>query len=325
MKISRTPLRISLGGGGTDIPAFSDNYGGLLVAGAINKYIYVSVHDNFEKEIFLKYSNIERVSKVSSIKHPLIRAVLRELEIVEGIEISSLADIPAGTGLGSSGTFTVGLLKALNSHLHRYASNEDIAREACRIEIELLKNPVGKQDQFIAAFGGLTIFEFRTDGTVGASSVRMDRSSIRHFQEHLLLFYTGISRSASGELSALGGKTSVMKDDVIKNLEQVKIAGHRAIELLEMARFEKYAEELTRQWQLKLERSPSPVNRKVDEWIRAGIASGALGGKLIGAGGGGFLLFYSEEKGRLRDTMQKIGLREVDFEFDFVGTTLLQY
>jgi D-glycero-alpha-D-manno-heptose-7-phosphate kinase len=325
MHISRTPLRISLGGGGTDLPAYYEKRGGFLIAAAISKYIYISVHENFDKSIRVKYSKIEDAKTVSGIKHPIVRETLRQLCIDDSIEISSLADIPAGTGLGSSGTFTVGLLKALNAHLLRYMSNDQIAEEACRLEIEILKNPIGKQDQYIAALGGLTAFEFCKDGKVRVASVRADKSTIWDLQENLMLFYTGIQRSASDELSALGSRKTKMNAEFERNLDSVKKSGYKALELLEMGRLEKFALMLTEQWKLKFERSPSVVHKRIDEWITLGISSGALGGKLIGAGGGGFLMFYCESKDILRKAMAKAGLKEVEFKFDFVGTTLVQH
>jgi D-glycero-alpha-D-manno-heptose-7-phosphate kinase len=325
MQISRTPLRISLGGGGTDLPAYYEKHGGFLIAAAITKYIYISVHENFDKNIRIKYSKIEDVKSPAAVKHPIVRETLNQLSIRDSIEISSLADIPAGTGLGSSGSFTVGLLKALNAHLLRYMSNEKIAEEACRLEIEILRNPIGKQDQYIAALGGVTAFEFFKDGKVQISSVRADRSTILKLQENLLLFYTGIQRSASDELSALGSKKAKMNNEVVRNLDLVKKSGYKALELIEMGRLEKYALMLTEQWKLKFERSPSSVHKKIDDWIKLGIASGALGGKLIGAGGGGFLMFYCDSKDRLRKVMSSAGFKEVEFKFDFVGTTLVQH
>jgi D-glycero-alpha-D-manno-heptose-7-phosphate kinase len=325
MIISRTPLRISLGGGGTDIPNYYEKSGGFLIAAAINKYIYVSVHDNFDEKFLLKYSKIENVSSHASIKHPMIRTVMQTFGIKGSIEISSLADIPAGTGLGSSGTFTVGLLKAIYAHLNRYVPNEMIAHEACRLEIDILRNPVGKQDQYIAALGGLTALEFKKDGSVIASSVRMDKQNLRTLQDNLVLFYTGIQRSAADELAALGSKKVKLNSSLETNLDQVKKAGYKALEVLEMNRLDKYAEMLTTQWRLKLERSPTETNKKINSWIIAGIEAGALGGKLIGAGGGGFLMFYADSKTELRKSMAKIGLKEVEFAFDFVGTTLVQH
>lgn len=325
MIISRTPLRISLGGGGTDLPSYYKSAGGgFLVAAAIDKHIYVSVHDNFADRYLLKYSQIEDTDELNSIKHPLIREALRHVGSPKHLEISSLADIPAGTGLGSSGTFTVGLLKALLAHQRKYKSNSEIAAEACFLEIEKLNEPVGKQDQYIAALGGLTAFEFRSDGAVNANSLRIDRTSLSDLEENLLLFYTGVQRSASEELSAMDSGVSVNDSGMKQNLDDVRAAGYLAAEVLESGNLEKYAGMLTDQWELKLARSPSALHKQINTWIQRGLSSGALGGKLVGAGGGGFLLFYSENKGMLRNEMREIGLREVPFSFDFLGSVILQ-
>jgi D-glycero-alpha-D-manno-heptose-7-phosphate kinase len=325
MIISKTPLRISLGGGGTDLPSYyKTNGGGFLVAAAINKHIYLSVHDNFVERILLKYSKIENVDNVEHIEHPIIREALREIGPINGIEISSQADIPAGTGLGSSGTFTVGLLKALYAHQNWYVSNLEIAETACRLEIETLGNPVGKQDQYIAAVGGLTAFEFGSSGEVIANSVRMDRLTRMHLEENLLLFYTGIQRSASDELSALDNGSNRLSISIKENLDDVKSAGYRSLQVLESGNLDQFGRMLTDQWKLKLQRSNTKVNMTVDGWINEGISAGAIGGKLVGAGGGGFLLFYSENKIPLRNAMRKLGLREIGFSFDYVGSTLVQ-
>ena len=324
MIISRTPLRISLGGGGTDLPSYYKQHGnGFLVAAAINKHIYVSVHENFSENFLLKYSQIENVDEVTKIRHPLIREALIFTGVKSGIEISSLADIPAGTGLGSSGAFAVGMLKAIYGYQRKYVPNYEIAANACILEIEKLAEPIGKQDQYIAALGGLTALEFHSDGTVSADSVRIEDLHLQDLQEHLLLFYTGVQRSASSELSAMNEGMSEKTLGVRENLDDVKKAGIRAYDLLEKGHLDIYAIQLTHQWELKLSRSPSEFHQQINTWIQAGLESGALGGKLVGAGGGGFLLFFAEEKSRLRKKMREIGLREVKFSFDFQGSVLL--
>lgn len=324
MIISRTPLRISLGGGGTDIPSFyTQNGGGFLVSAAITKYIYVSIHENFVDRFFLKYSKIEDTENIDQIEHPLIREALRYLELDHGVEIASLADIPAGTGLGSSGTFTVGLLKAVMAHQRKLVSNYELAELACKLEIEILGEPVGKQDQFIAALGGLTALEFSGDGNVTASEIRMERSAREALEDNLLLFFTGIRRSASQELAALGDTTDAKQKSVNANLQEVMRIGYKSAEALENADLDGFAQLMNRQWKMKLERSPSAIHQEVDTWIDQGIKAGASGGKLVGAGGGGFLMFYAENKHSLRNEMTRLGLSEVKFNFDYNGTTLL--
>ncbi len=322
MIITRTPLRISLGGGGTDLPAYyRRSGGGFLVAAAITKYVYLAVHRNFGDDLLLKYSAIERVSHPHEVQHPIIREALLVEGITSGVEISSMADIPAGTGLGSSGSFTVGLLKALRAYQRRVCSGYELAQLACHIEIDRLGEPVGKQDQFIAAIGGVTAFEFGTDDSVEVVPVVMPHDAQLHFEENLLLFYTGLRRSASEELAAIEGVAGVPSSDVLANLDAVKQIGRESFEALTDGDLKRFAWLMTRQWELKHERAPSPVHHQVDRWIRAGIEAGAAGGKLVGAGGGGFLLFMAEAKADLRVAMGELGLEEVRFGFDYEGTT----
>ncbi len=324
MIISRAPLRITLGGGGTDLPSYYKNHGGgFLVAAAINKHIYVSTHENFENEYLLKYSQIEKARLIQEIRHPIIREALESLKIQPGIEISSLADIPAGTGLGSSGTFTVSLLKSICDYRSIALSNLEIAKLACEIEIERLGNPVGKQDQYISALGGIKTLEFLEDGEVICSELGLPSSSRKKLENNLLLFFTGIRRSATEELAALEGPNSELNTKMITNLNDVKNAGIQAAKTLQDGKLTDYAGMLTEQWKLKLLRSPTEVNMKVDDWITQGITAGALGGKLVGAGGGGFLLFYTEEHLELRQLMFNLGLREVGFEFDDSGASIV--
>jgi D-glycero-alpha-D-manno-heptose-7-phosphate kinase len=322
MIITRTPLRITLGGGGTDLPSYYRESGGFLIAAAITKYIYVAVHDNFEPEILLKYSKVERVSDVEKIEHPLIREALRFLGIRSHIEVTSMADIPGGTGLGSSGTFTVGLLKALFAHQRRLASNADLAELACHLEIERLGEPVGKQDQYMAAIGGLTALEFGSDGIVAARNVDLDRSTYNLLEDNLLLFYTGVRRSAADELRAMDHSMTA-ESGGRKNLDEVRASGRRTCSALEGGDLAEFGAELSLQWRLKFERAPSPIHGEIDQLIARGTSAGASGGKLVGAGGGGFLLFYAEEKAALRRTMAELGLPEIGFGIDYAGASLL--
>lgn len=322
MIISRTPLRISLGGGGTDLPSFYRHNGpGFLIAAAINKYVYVAVHDNFESKFLLKYSEIENVAALSEIKHPMIRAAFGYLGVEPGVEVTSIADIPAGTGLGSSGSFAVGLLKAAAQYMGRSVENEWLASTAADLEINVLNEPVGKQDQYIAAFGGLTAFEFKGDETVAVEKVRMHPSD-RHDLEHsLMLFFTGIRRSASDELRVIAHSSTASSSSVRENLDEVRNAGYEALRVLESGDVEKFGTLLTNQWKLKLARQPSRVHDDIDATIGAGIRAGAFGGKLIGAGGGGFLLFAASNRRAVRKAMSDRGLVEVPIAFDHVGAT----
>lgn len=324
MIITRTPLRISLGGGGTDLPSYYRHAGGgFLVAAAITKYVYIAVNRNFDDDLLLKYSEIERVPDPQRVRHPLLREALLTLDIREGIEISSMADIPAGTGLGSSGAFTVGLLRALRSYQRQICSNRELAELACHIEIERLGAPVGKQDQYIAAIGGLTAFEFHADDRVDVTPVAMPEEARLRLEEHLLLFYTGIRRSAADELAAQDGGMKANDDELSKNLDAVRSIGRESLEALEKGDLPWFADLMTRQWKLKLDRSPSPAHREVDGWIEHGLDAGAMGGKLVGAGGGGFLLFLADSTTDLRLAMSELGLEEVRFSFDYEGSTTI--
>ena len=324
MIITRTPLRITLGGGGTDLPSYyRTNHGGFLVAAAITKYVFIAVNRNFDDDLLLKYSQVERVKSPHDAQHRLLREILLATGVESGIEISSMADIPAGTGLGSSGAFTVGALKALRAHRRELVSNLELAEEACHVEIDLLSEPIGKQDQYIAAVGGITALEFRPDDTVEVASLDLVPETRHCLEDNLLLFYTGIRRSASDVLAIETSGANGSGHDLVANLDAVKSLGRDAAFALEKGDLDGFGELLTAQWDMKLERSPTPVHRQVDGWIRSGIASGAAGGKLVGAGDGGFLLFYAEGKTGVRETMAAAGLTEVRFGIDYLGTTVI--
>jgi D-glycero-alpha-D-manno-heptose-7-phosphate kinase len=322
--ISRTPLRISLGGGGTDLPSYYRAAGGgFLVAAAISRHVYVAVNQNFDDDILLKYSQIERVPAINDVRHPLLREALRTTGTLRRVEISSMADIPANTGLGSSGSFTVGVLKALHAHGHHLVSNRELAEEACRIEIDVLREPVGKQDQFIAAIGGVTAFAFRPDDSVEVYPVAMVDSTRWRLEENLLLFYTGMRRSASEILADQDQKSRASDASTMSNLDETRRIGRDSYDALLVGDLGQFAALMTEQWELKRRRSPSATNAEIDAWIKRGLEAGAVGGKLVGAGGGGFLLFYSEAKARLRSAMAEIGLPEVRFSFDYEGSKLV--
>jgi D-glycero-alpha-D-manno-heptose-7-phosphate kinase len=321
--ITRTPLRISLGGGGTDLPSYYRHGGGFLVAAAITKYVYIAVHRNFEDDILLKYSRIEKASDPADVAHPLLREVLLATGVTRAVEISSMADIPAGTGLGSSGAFTVGALRALHAFQRRFVSQLDVAEHACRIEIERLGEPVGKQDQYIAAVGGVTALEFHPDDTVEVTRVPMSTDAEERLEEDLLLFYTGIRRSAAGALSDQDQRTRSNENEIRKNLDTVRDLGRRSFEALVAGDLAEFGTLLTEQWRLKLERSPTEVHRIVDEWIRHAIEAGASGAKLVGAGDGGFLLVHAHAKAAVRQALRRLGLEEIRFGFDHEGTTTI--
>jgi len=322
--IARSPLRISLGGGGTDLPSYYRENGGFLVAAAIDKYVYITVHQTFVPELIVKYSKLERVDRAAELEHPIIREAMRLLDI-EGkyLELTSMADIPAGTGLGSSGSFATALLKALHTHKKGLMHPRELAEQACHIEIDLLKEPIGKQDQYIAAFGGVTGFEFLPDDRVVAHPLRLDSETLFNLEDNLLLYFTGYSRSASAILKEQDEASRRQDAAMSGNLDEVKTLGHESQQALLAGDLDRFAELLTAQWERKKQRSDAMSNERIDSWYRLAMENGARGGKLIGAGGGGFLLFYAEDKTRLRHAMTGAGLREVRFRFDFEGTKIV--
>ncbi len=324
MIITRSPLRLSLGGGGTDLPSYYREHGGFLIAAAINKYIYITLHQTFVQDLIIKYSSLERVSSVDEVRHPLIREALKLLKITEtNLEITSMADIPAGTGLGSSGSFITALLRALHMFRNHHVSQRELAEEACHIEIDLLGEPVGKQDQYIAAFGGITCFQFRTDGTVEVMPLKIDTETLHNLEDNLILFFTGFTRSASEILKDQDSRSREKDREMLDNLHFVKQIGGESKEALERGQLRRFAELMHIHWEHKKNRSKGMSNQSIDESYEFARRNGALGGKLIGAGGGGFLLFYTEEKTRLRRALGEAGLREVRWQFDFQGTTVL--
>ena len=324
MIITRSPLRISLGGGGTDLPSYYEEHGGFLIAAAIDKYVYINVHRRFEEGFVLKYSHLEEVATVDEIKHPIIREALKLVGVTErNLEISSMADIPAGTGLGSSGAFTTALLKALHTMRKNIVRPAEIAAQACQIELEKLHEPIGKQDQYIAAVGGLTSFHFMPSGKVEVLPVELDEETLFNLQDNLLLFFTGYTRSASKILKEQNDRTKGVDKAMIENLHFVKELGVQSKEALEAGNLREFARLMDVHWQRKKERSGGMSNGEINGWYDFAMANGALGGKLIGAGGGGFLMFYSEQTTRLRRAMREQGLREVRFRFDFEGTKIV--
>ncbi|MDP9092738.1 MAG: galactokinase [Actinomycetota bacterium] len=323
MLITRTPLRITLGGGGTDLPSYYREHGGMVLSAAISKHIYISINQTFTDDYFLKYSALERVKHVEEISHPIIREILRAHDIGPAVEIVSTADIPAGTGLGSSGAFTVGMLKAVHAVQRAHVSAADLGREACEIEIDRLGRASGKQDQYIAAFGGITRFDFRCDGTVDVIPTLISTETIHDLGEHLLMFFTGYSRDADHVLSEQKSRSERGDAQMIDNLHVVKELGIRSVAALEAGRTDEFGELMHEHWQHKKQRSASMSNPGIDSLYEVGIANGARGGKLVGAGAGGFLMFYADDARRLRAAMRGEGLIELRFGFDHGGSTVL--
>jgi D-glycero-alpha-D-manno-heptose-7-phosphate kinase len=324
MIITRSPLRISLGGGGTDLPSYYQDHGGFLISAAIDKYVYITLHRAFSKGFILKYSQLENVSSVNEIQHPIIREALRLAGAdVDALEISSMADIPAGTGLGSSGSFTTALLKALHTRNRTILSVEELAEQACHIEIERLREPIGKQDQYISTVGGITAFTFHKDGRVEHRPVKLTDETLHNLEDNCMLFFTGFSRSAGQILRDQHDRSLTADAKMIENLHYTKELGYRSLAALEDGDLIAFARLMDEHWLRKRERSPGMSNSKIDEWYEIARSHGALGGKLIGAGGGGFLLFYASDKSRLRHAMINHGLQEVRFRFDFEGTKIV--
>lgn len=320
MIITKTPFRVSFCGGGSDMANFYEKYGGCVLSTSINKYCYISIHPYFnENQTLLKYSENELVDSPDQIKHRIFRQVLTDMGI-HGVEISSTADIPGGTGLGSSSTFTVGLLNTLNCYKGKFVSKDKLAKLACEVEIEKLGNPIGKQDQYGAALGGLNFIKFNQDGSVSHEPILMEGKTYKKLQKNLLMFYTGTTRSAN---TILAEQTkNITSDDKARNL--LKMCGLAkdmkvALENNDISSFGKILDE---GWQLKKELASGIANPAIDEAYEIAMKNGALGGKLLGAGGGGFLLFYCEEE-KQEQLKKAIGLRELDFSFERDGTSVI--
>ncbi len=332
MLIVKAPLRISIGGGGTDLPSYYGNFESTFISAAINKYIYVSVHPIFRDEIIIKYSEMERIFSVNDIKHPIVREAFKMTDMGSFIEISSFADIPSGTGLGSSGTFTVALLKALYTYKNINHTAMSLAEDACRIEIEKLGSPVGKQDQYIASVGGLTRFHIDKEGSVTADPLRMSKHDLTDLEEHLLLFFTGYSRSANTLLKEQDDKTkdsnaasndNKASNEMIENLHFTKELGGQIGKSLECGDINEFGRLMNVHWEHKKKRSKNMSSGQIDEWYNLAMKNGALGGKLIGAGGGGFLMFLADDKRRLRKALREAGMQDVPFKFDTLGAQVV--
>jgi D-glycero-alpha-D-manno-heptose-7-phosphate kinase len=324
MIIARSPLRITLGGGGTDVPSYYREHAGFLIAAAIDKYVYVTVMRPFTPGIFLKYSKLEHTERVEDVQHPIIREAIRMMrQETPQVEITTLADIPAGTGLGSSGSFTTALLKALHAHEHKLLLPGDLAQLACEIEIDRLGEPIGKQDQYIAAYGGITQFHFNPDDTVAAAPLKISDETFYDLEDNLLLFFTGLSRSAGSILKHQVECTQKRNNEMLSNLHYTKELGYRGMKALESGDTALFGEILHEHWVHKKKRTGGMSNGQIDEWYELGKNNGAIGGKVVGAGGGGFLMFYAKDRNKLRRAMAKAGLDEVRFRFDFEGTKVI--
>lgn len=325
MIINRTPLRISLVGGGTDLPAFYQNHGaGAVVSFAINKYIYLSMHPYFERTRFmLKYSKSENVERVEDIEHRIIRQVFMDYYI-EGVDFNSSADIPAGTGLGSSSAFTVGIAQLCSVFSGRYHSKEYLASYACEVEINKLGDPIGKQDQYASAYGGINYFRFESDESVTVEKICINSQQTALLESNLLLFYTGVARSAARVLKEQRDNTVAIPNRALALKKMVQLAEELKVDL-NKGNIDAVGEAMHRGWMYKRELASGITNPILDEYYTKAMRAGALGGKLLGAGGGGFFLFYVP-KDRRENVKHALGdLLEVPFTIDKNGATVIYY
>jgi D-glycero-alpha-D-manno-heptose-7-phosphate kinase len=324
MIITRTPLRLSIGGGGTDLPSYYERHGGFVISAAINKYVYVSANRSFFPGYILKYSEMEMVKERDQIRHRLIREALETYDVHGPIEIVSIADVPAGTGLGSSGTFLVGLIHALHGFIRKPVGPETLAQEAVDIEVNRLKEPVGKQDQYIAAYGGLLCQEYHPGGSVNVYSLQMTESTIQEFRDSLMLFFVGTTRSASSILQDQKARSEQGEAEMLEHMHFIKELGKEIKTTLEAGEIQRFGQLMHEHWLKKRGRSKGMTTSLTDELYELGRgAGGATGGKLVGAGGGGFLLFSTQDRTRLRKTMMQASVHEMDFTFDFDGSVVL--
>lgn len=325
MIITRAPFRVTLGGGGTDLASYYSKYGGFIFSAALNKYMFINVNRPIvDDHVRVKYTKSEQVEHCNQLRHEIAREVLRLVGIENAIEIISMADVPAGTGLGSSSCYAVGLLNALHRIKREFVSLQELAEEACKVEIDILQKPIGKQDQYMAAFGGLTVLEIGRHGSVEARPARMSIDTIDNLNRNMLLFFTSIARSADGILSEQSKGAQENKEHVIESLHYIKESGYQILELLEKDNLTDFGLMLDKHWEMKKKMSSKISNPRFDTIYQVAKENGALGGKITGAGGGGFFVFYTEDGHvRLRKAMKECGLREMRYHFDFEGCKVL--
>ncbi len=323
MIITRTPFRLSLGGGGTDLPSYYTQRGGFFVSGAVDKYVHVAVNPRFEQDsIRVSYSKTEIVDDASKLEHPLVREGLDVVGIKKGIEIVSVADAPAATGLGSSGSFCVVLLRALHAYLQEEASSQFVAEEACNIAMNRLKEPSGKQDEYVAACGGIKSYEIDVDGEVKVQPLKLTINNLAELEANTLMFYTGITRSSSSVLSKQ--KTAIEKDGATAKMDRIKEIGYKVRDALASGNLTRFGELLDEHWKVKRGIVSAMSSEKIDHWYSVAKDHGALGGKIAGGGGGGFLMLYSENgRSKLRAAMAKEGLVEHRIHFEPEGSKII--
>jgi D-glycero-alpha-D-manno-heptose-7-phosphate kinase len=325
MIITRTPFRMTLGGGGTDLPSFYREHGGYILAVAIDKYMFLNVNTPIvDDKIRVRYTNTEIVDHIDDVKHTLAREALRHFGVASGVEIVSIADIPAGTGLGSSSSYLVGLLNAMHTLLQDQATPQKLAEEACQIELEVLKKPIGKQDQYMAAFGGLTALDIDPDGRVGVTRLGLDVDLLEDLESNILMFFTNEMRDATSILKRQDEATRSKDQTVVTSLREIKDIGLEISDSISKGNLRRFGQLLDDHWQSKKRLSEGISNPQIDAWYELAKKNGAIGGKISGAGGGGFLMLYCEDnKTRLREAMRGAGLRELKFRFDFEGSKVV--
>ncbi len=325
MIVTRTPFRITLGGGGTDLPSFYHEHGGFILAVAIDKYMYLNVNTPILDDLIrVRYSKAETVRCLHEIEHPMVRAALEHFGIENGIEIVSIADIPAGTGVGSSSCYLVGLMNALHALTQTPVNPQQLAEEACHIELNLLHKPIGKQDQYMAAYGGLTTLQIANDGKVEAQYLSIPVDVVEALENNLLLFYTGAVRDATAILSQQNDATKRKDTTVVGGLSEIKDIGIEIASTIAAGNLRRFGELMDEHWQVKKRLSKGITNSTIDAWYELSKRNGAIGGKISGAGGGGFLMLYCEEgKAQVRDTLRNAGLKELHFRFEFEGSKVV--
>jgi len=325
MIITRTPVRVPLGGGGTDLPSYASRHGGFLVSASIDKYVFVTVNRrSLDRLIRASYSDTEIVESLEKLRHPLVREALRLTGIDGGLEITSIADVPANCGLGTSGSFTVGLLHALHTLKRDHISTYGLAEEACHIEIDVLGEPIGKHDQYLGAFGGITCLEVQRDGSVTVIPARVHTHVVEELERNILLFYTGLTRRASDILADQNRAATENDGRVIDGLHRIKDIGREVLQAIEAGKLRRFGELLHEHWETKRHLSPRISGDHIDRWYDMARANGAIGGKIMGAGGGGFFMFYCEDsKERVRAALAEEGLVEMRFRFEFEGCKVL--
>lgn len=326
MITTRAPLRIPLGGGGTDLSSYYSRHGGFVLSAGIDKYVYIQLNTlKVEDFIRVKYSRTERVDDPAQIEHPLLREALLHTRISGGLEISAMADVPGRTGMGSSGAFTVALLAALRAHQRQQLSRQELAEEAHHVEAGRAAQPAGKHDHYLAAFGGLTCLEIAPDGKVEVSVLQLSNHTLEELRNSMLLFFTGIQRQSFDILSQQQADTQRGDERVIDSLHEVKRIGRQIRTALEQGELDRFGLLLDEHWQTKKRRSAQMSNSRIDRWYSLAKEAGALGGKILGAGGGGFLMFYcpAQHRLQLRQRLAGEGLREMNFQFDMEGAKVL--